>query len=450
MKHILLITFMFIGFSSFSQDNEVYKFSLEEAVERALDSSYVSLNARRDQAKALKQKWETTADGLPQISAAVDYEYNPKLIVTPLPGEVVGEEPGTIVPVTFGTRQNMRATASLNQLIFDGSYIVALKAAKTFLEFSKNANDKTRLEVRQNVISAYANALLVESNVDIIKNNRKTASKNLEETQKIFKNGLAEQEDVEQLQITFQQIDNQLKNAERNLDLTKQTLKMVLGLSVNADIELTDDLDSLAQQQLADFELLSTQLNLEQNVDYKIADNLVRQRTLEWELERSNALPTLTAFANYGTTAFGDDFVFLDESQQWFQFSTVGVSLKIPIFSSLRRAKRTQRAEIAMMQAKTDFEQSIEQIKLNFNQARSDYSFAVENYQTAEDNLNLAERIERKNIIKYKEGISTSFELRQAQLQLYDAQNQYLQSMLGLINSKTSLETILNKPDVND
>ena len=104
MKHIVLITFLLTGFLSYSQDEEVYKFSLEEAVERALDSSYVSLNARRDQAKALKQKWETTADGLPQISAAVDYELNPKLIVTPLPGEIVGGEPGTIVPCNFWTK----------------------------------------------------------------------------------------------------------------------------------------------------------------------------------------------------------------------------------------------------------------------------------------------------------------------------------------------------------
>ena len=449
MKYFLLTVLILTGFLTYSQDEKIYQFSLEEAVERALDSSYVSLNARRDQAKALKQKWETTADGLPQINAAVDYEYNPKLIVTPLPAEVVGGEPGTTVPVTFGQRQSMRATATLNQLIFDGSYIVALKAAKTFLEFSKNSNEKTRLQVRQNVISAYANALLVESNVDIIKNNRETALKNLEETQKIFENGLAEQEEVEQLQITFQQVDNQLKNAQRNLDLSKQTLKMVLGLPVDINIELTDDLDQLAQQQLADFDLLQTQLNLEQTVDYKIADNFVQQRTLEWQLERSNALPKLSAFANYGTTAFDDNFVFFDSNTKWFQFSTVGVSLNIPIFSSLRRAKRTQRAEIAMMQAKTDFKQSVEQIKLDFNQAQSDYKFAVENYQTAEDNLNLAERIERKNIIKYKEGISTSFELRQAQLQLYDAQNQYLQSMLQLINSKTSLETILNTPDIN-
>jgi outer membrane protein TolC len=224
---------------------------------------------------------------------------------------------------------------------------------------------------------------------------------------------------------------------------------MVLGLPVSVELELTDDLESLAKSQLADFNLLEQQLNVEQNIDYKIANNLVKQRELEWQLERSKALPRLSAFANYGTTTFGDDFVFFDQNTQWFQFSTVGVSLSVPIFSSLKRAKSSQRAEIAMMQAETDLKQSVERIKLDFNQAKSDYNFALENFQTSQANLDLAERIERKNIIKYKEGISSSFELRQAQLQLYDAQNSYLESMLNLINSKTSLETILNNPDVN-
>lgn len=449
MKFTTFITFVLFTLVSFGQEEKVYKISLEDAVERALDSSYVTINAKRDQLKALKQKWETTADGLPQISAGINYEYNPRLIVTPLPGEVIGGEPGTIVPVTFGTEQNMRATATLNQLIFDGSYIVALKAAKTFLEYSKNANDKTRLEVRQSTINTYANALVVESNVDIIKSNQQTALKNLEETRKIFEEGLAEQEEVEQLQITYKELLNRLRNAERNLDLSKQTLCMVLGLPVDADLELTDNLENLAQSQLADFDLLGQQLEVEQNIDYKIANNLVKQRELEWQLERSKALPTLSAFANYGTTTFGDEFVFLDQGQQWFQFSTVGVNLSVPIFSSLKRAKSSQRAEIAMMQAETELKQSVEQIKLDFDRAKSDYNFALENYQTAQENLDLAERIERKNITKYREGISTSFELRQAQLQLYDAQNRYLESMLQLINAKTSLETILNSPDVN-
>jgi len=449
MKYILSLSILMMSFTGFTQEQQAYKISLQDAIERALDSSYVAINAKRDQLKALKQKWETTADGLPQISAGVDYNYNPIIRITPLPAEITGGEPGTFVPVAFDVRQNMNASATLNQLIFDGSYIVALKAAKTFLEYSKNANDKTRLEVRQSAINAYANTLVVKSNVGIIKNNKETAKKNLNETQRIYEEGLAEQEEVEQLQITYQELSNQLKNAERNLNLTKQTLCMVLGLPVNSDLELTDDLESLAQDQLADFNLMEQQLNVEQTIDYKIANNLVKQRELEWQLERSKALPTLSAFANYGATTFGDDFIFFDQNTEWFRFSTVGVSLSIPIFSSLKRAKSSQRAEIAMMQAETELRQSVERIKLEFNQAKSDYNFALENYQISQANLDLAVRIEQKNIIKYKEGISSSFELRQAQLQLYNAQNNYLQSMLSLINSKTSLETILNNPNVN-
>jgi outer membrane protein TolC len=446
MKYILSIAFLIVSFISFGQESEAYKISLEQAIERALDSSYVSLNARRDQAKALKQKWETTADGLPQINANVRYENSPQLRVNPIPAAFNGT--GETQFVAFGLQQNMSATASLNQLIFDGSYFVALQAAKTFLEFSKNANEKTRLQVRQNVIAAYANALLVKSSFEVIKRNKKTLEKNLEETRKIFENGLAEEEEVEQLQITFQQISNQLSNAERNLDLSKQTLKMLLALPVDKNIILTDELDNLAKDQLSNFDLLEAELNVENNIDYKIADNLVKQRELEYKLEKSKALPRLSAFASYGTVSFDDNFVFFETSQPWFQFSQVGFNLDIPIFSSLKRSKRTQRAEITLLQAKSEFNESVEQIKLDFNQAKSDYRFAFENYQTAEDNLNLAERIERKNTIKFKEGLTSSFELRQAQLQLYDAQNTYLQSMLQLINSKTSLETVLNQVDV--
>jgi outer membrane protein TolC len=447
MKYIFLIAFLFLSLIGFSQESEVYKLSLKEAIERALDSSYVSLNARRDQVKALKQKWEATADGLPQIDANARYENSPQLRVSPLPPEFSGT--GQTEFLAFGLQQNMSASATLNQLIFDGSYIVALKAAKTFLEYSENANEKTRLQVRQKVIKTYANGLLVEENVKVLTKNRETVKESLDETQKIYENGLAEQEEVEQLQITYQQLTNTLRNSERNLELSKQTLNMVLALPVDQEIELTDDLESLAMEQMADFEILNQDIDLTQNVDYKIAENLVKQRDIEVQLEKSRGMPRLSAFANYGTVAFDDDFVFFDNSTQWFAFSTFGVSLDIPIFSSLKRSKRTQRAEITLLQAKSDFQQSVEQIKLDFSRAKSDYRFALENYQTQLANLDLAERIEQKNIVKYKEGIGSSFDLRQAQLQLYNAQNAFLQSMLELINSKTSLETVLNTVDVN-
>lgn len=447
-KTYLWILCLGFSLSSLAQQNsqEAYQFSLEEAIEFAVDSSYNAINARKDVLAAMKQKWETTADGLPQISANVDYQYSPIIQVTPLPGEIAGEEPGTFVPVVFQPKQNMNATAQLNQLIFDGSYIVALRAAKTFLEYSANFEQKTKLEVRKAVIDAYGNVLLMEESIEILQKNLSTAKANLNETEKTFENGLAEEEDVEQLEITVLQLENEWRNAKRNHQITKETLNFVLGIPIDIPVTLTDELDHLADTQMMEEDLLEEELQLEANIDFKIADNLVQQRELEWQLERSKALPTLSAFANYGYVSFNENFNFFSSNADWFDFSVVGLSLNIPIFSSLKRSARSQRAQIALEQAEVEKQESIEELRLETNRAKSDFQFATESYINSQRNLDLAERIEAKNEAKFKEGVASSFELRQAQQQLYSAQNEYLQAMLEVISSKAQLETILNKP----
>ncbi|MCH8535739.1 MAG: TolC family protein [Flavobacteriaceae bacterium] len=444
----LWILMLCLGLSSFAQQNnqEAYQFSLEEAIEFAVDSSYNAINARKDVLMAMKQKWETTADGLPQISANVDYQYNPIIQITPLPGELAGGEPGEFVPVQFTPRQNMNATAQVNQLIFDGSYIVALRAAKTFLEYSANFEEKTKLEVRKAVVDAYGNVLLMEESIEILQKNLTSAEANLNETQNTFENGLAEEEDVEQLEITVLQLENELRNAKRNHQITKETLNFVLGIPIEIPVQLTDELSNLADVQMMAEDLLEEELEVNANIDFKIADNLVQQRELEWQLERSKALPTLSAFATYGYLSFSEDFNFFSSNADWFDFSAVGLSLNIPIFSSLQRNARTQKAQIALEQAEVELEESIQQLRLETNRAKSNFQFATESYINSQRNLDLAERIEQKNEAKFKEGVSSSFELRQAQQQLYGAQNEYLQAMLEVISSKAELETILNKP----
>lgn len=446
-KLFTLILIIALALPSVAQEEEKsYQFTLEEAIRFATEKNYSAINARRDVLAAMKQKWETTADGLPQISGNVDYVYNPIIQVTPLPGEIAGGEPGTFVPVVFQPRQNMNATAQLNQLIFDGSYIVALRAAKTFLEYSANFEEKTKLEVRKSVVDAYGNVLLLEESVEIIQKNLTNAKDNLKETQKIFENGLAEEEDVEQLEITVVQLENELRNAKRNHKITQETLNFVLGLPIETEVTLVDELMQLANQQMMASDLVSEELNLEANVDYKIADNLVRQRELEWQLERSKNLPTLSGFATYGYLSFNDNFNFFSNNSEWFDFSAVGLSLNVPIFSSFQRNARSQRAKIALDQATTQMDESVSQIRMELNRARSDFQFATESYLNSQRNLELAERIEQKNEIKYKEGVASSFELRQAQQQLYGAQNEYLNAMLNVISAKANLETVLNKP----
>ncbi|NEV92586.1 TolC family protein [Psychroflexus sp. YR1-1] len=445
---LLLCTFLGLSAQQ-AEPPKSYEFTLQQAIDFAIDSSYATINARRDVAIALKQKWETTADGLPQIDGAVNYEYNAIIRQTPLPGEIVGGEPGTFVPVQFSPRQNMNASVTLNQLIFDGSYIVALQAAKTFLQYSDNAETRTKLEVRKDVVSAYGNVLLTQNSINIIENNLKTAKENLYETRKIYENGLAEEEDVEQLQITYQQLQSQLNNAQRMSAISKESLNMVLGLPVSTEVILLEDLENLANREVLEAEVLADELQIENTIQFKIADNLVKQRELEMKLEKSKALPSLSAFANYGQTSFGDDFEFFSSRAEWFEFSTIGVSLNVPIFSSLQRSARTQKAKIEMKKAETQKTQAINQIKLQLNSAKSNFEFAVDNYELSKKNLALAERIEYKNQIKFKEGVSSSFELRQAQQQLYAAQNELLQSMLDIINSKAEIEKIINTPFTN-
>ncbi|WP_291864668.1 TolC family protein [Maribacter sp.] len=440
-KLLLLLTLAYVSVS-YSQD-KTNSFTLDEAVSFALKNNYSAINAERDIIDAQKQKWETIAGGLPQISGAISYQNQLKQPVSLIPGEFAGGEAGTFIPIVFGQAQTASATATLSQQIFDGSYIVGVQASKVFLSYSANNKEKTRLEVRKAVTQAYGNVLLANESVSIFEKNKNTLEKNLEETTKIYENGLADEESVEQLQITLSSIDHQLKNAVRLKDITLQMLNLVMGIAIDAPTKLEDNLDALTQKQIK-LDLLESNLTIENNVDYKLATNLNEQRFYEHKLAKSKALPTLNAFVNYGTTGYADDFNFLQSDQQWFDSSILGFDLNIPIFSSLKRSASTQRAKIALEKAKTQLKEAEQQIRLQLENAKSDYILAIDQYQTAKDNLGLAERIEKKNQIKYFEGLATSFELRQAQTQLYTTQQEYLQSMIEVINKKTELEIILN------
>ncbi len=194
---------------------------------------------------------------------------------------------------------------------------------------------------------------------------------------------------------------------------------------------------------------MDTNFNIEENIDYKIAYNLTEQRDLELKLENSFYLPRLTAFVNYGTSAFSNDFDFFKSSQPWFQSSTLGVRMSVPIFSSGMRKSRSQQARIEVDKAATNLQETIQNVRVEVNTARNNYLLAIETYKNNKRNLDLAERVERKNEIKYSEGIATSFELRQAQLQLYTAQQDFFFSMLEVVNAKADLETVLNTPQLN-
>ncbi|MFD1161666.1 TolC family protein [Hwangdonia seohaensis] len=444
MKSKLIIIFsLCCSITLFSQEN-VLSFSLQEAIDYAIENNRTSKIAALDIEAAKKQKWETTTIGLPQISANIDYNSWLKQQVSLIPAEFFGGNVGEFAEVAFGTKQTMNGTVILEQLIFDGSYLVGLQSAKVFLEISKNAKEKTDLEVRKAVINAYGNVLLAEESVNILERNISVLKKNLNETTKIYENGLGDEESVEQLQITLSGIESQLNNTSRLKTLAYQMLNITLGTELNANTILTDNLQTLTAQNIV-LELLNAEENIENTIDYKISKNDERAKELLVKLEQSKALPTLRGFVNAGYSGNNQDFDFLKSDQKWFGSSLLGVSMNIPIFSSGGRSAATQRAKINLEKAKETLTETEQKIKLQIASAKSDYQFAIEDYDNKKQNLNLAERIEQKNQTKFFEGIASSFELRQAQTQLYSAQQEFLQAMLDVINKKAALETALNQ-----
>lgn len=418
-----------------------YRFSLEEAIQHALQYNYSVINSGRDVEAANKRKWEAIASGLPQISANGSYQDNFTIQQSIIPAEFFGGAPGEFTAVAFSTKYSANASATLSQLIFDGSYIVAVKAASTYLDFYKTSKQKTDIEIREQVINAYGNVLLTEESIAIFEKNKATLEKNRFEAEESYKNGLSEEEDVEQIALTLASVNSSLNNSKRLKIITMNMLKVILGIELEDNLQLTDGLDELAVANL-DVAITGSEFNVNSNIDYRLGVNNQQQKYLLLLQEKSKALPTLSTNLVFGYNAFNDEFAFTKRDQEWLDYSYLTVNLNVPIFSSFGRNARTQQAKIALEQAKTELTELEQNLKLQYQEAKSQYEYSIEEYETAKNRLRLAERIENKQQIKFSEGLSTSFEFSEAQRQLYTAQQDYLQAMVNIINSKAALQKL--------
>jgi outer membrane protein TolC len=188
---------------------------------------------------------------------------------------------------------------------------------------------------------------------------------------------------------------------------------------------------------------------LENNIDFKIALNNMRSNALLFKLEKSKALPTINAFINGGYAGNSNRFNFLDRTQKWFGASLFGVNMSIPMFSSLGRSAATQKAKIALEKSERMLANTRQELEIKIKRAQNELAFAQQDLKNKKQAQNLAKRIEEKNQIKFFEGLASSFELSQAQTQLYTAQKQYMEAMLSVLNKHIALDVLLNPNPIN-
>ncbi|WP_010135080.1 TolC family protein [Ochrovirga pacifica] len=435
----IVCTLAYMLFPILGYTQEKKSFSLQEAIDYALKNNTSVKNASLDIQEAKWKKWETIATGLPQIDGKIEYTNN-VILPDEFSQAAPSEDGGPNLLSFLFPKQQMKPSVTVTQLIFDGTYIVGLQSAKVFLEISKNAKIKTDKEITKTITSAYGNVLLNTESLLIINNNIKNIEDTLKESQKLFDNGLAEEEDLEQLKITLNDLKNNKVRLEQYLDFSKGLLKMLMGLEESATLEISDSLEDLSENTL-ELKGFGDNFSVFQNIDYQISLNNVESNRLLYKAEQARRLPSLAGFFNLGSQGFAQEFGDF-HSNQWYTTGAIGVSLDIPIFTSFQGTAKRKQAKLNWEQAENELEEAKIKIGLDIKNAKADFQLAKNTLINKKDNLNLAERIEKKNNVKYKEGVATSFELRQAQMQLYTSQSEYLQAMVEVINKKAELQSL--------
>ena len=414
---------------------------LNDAIQLAKTNNRTLQNASKDVLMARQKRWETIAIGLPQVSLSAGYVNAIKQPVSLIPAEFFGGQPGEFNEVIFGTEQSANAGLRLEQLIFDGSYLVGLQASEIYLRISKQAYTKTEQAIIQATTDAYVNALLAKAQVGVLEQNLEAAEQNLSEIKAVFENGLTEEENVQQLQLIATSLQSSLTYTKQMADVAKNVLRYVMGMELDAPLTLGSTLEGLALQLQSE---RSETLTLKNNIDYQMAQNDIRTKELLLKLERFKSLPRISAYLSGGYDGYNQEFAFTQPEQNWFGRASFGLNLSFPVFSSFQSQAKRQQAKLALEQAKNLAENVEQELLLEESRLRNAVQFNLENMKTTAANLALASAIEKKNQIKFKEGLVSGFTLRQAQTQLYDAQNDYLTAMQQLVISKTSLSLLLN------
>ncbi len=447
MKKIILLIGTLYFFSNIgnAQDSTLI-LSLEQAKSMALQHNKTVLNAKLDIISAKKKIWETTAIGLPQISSSFSHNYNIDIPVTLIPAQIFNPQApaGTYMEMKFGTDHNTKFGISATQLIFSGEYIVGLQAAKTFKQLSEIKEQHTEADVKELVAQSYYLVLIAQETESILDSNLQFTKNLLEQTIAMKNQGFLEETDADQLQINVSNLENAILSIQRQKIIAQNLLKFQLGIDFSTNLVLTNKLSELLNLDNAQ-SLINEPLNIETHLDYQLIKTQVHLQQLNVKREKSTFLPNIAAFYNYQESMMGDEIQWFDNNGKWYPANIIGFSINIPIFSSGQKLMKVGEANIELEKIKNQQWQMQQNIMMQEIQAKTELNNALDSYKTNQSNKLLAEKIYKRNKEKFQNGMISSMELTQSQLQYLNSVQSNFQSILNVLNAENKLNKIFNK-----
>ena len=427
-----------LGILTAQESNGELKLSLKDAQDYALINNKLVLSAKSDVIASRSAVWETISSVLPQISASGSFTDNLKLMTTLLPGEFF-DQPGVKIPVTFGSQFNSSASVQASILLFNAPLYIGIETTKLAQKLSEENLEKSELDTKESVATAYFLILVSEKSLQILEGNILNLSETLKSTKAMYSAGMAEMTDVDQMVSNLTMVENSRSALQRTIELNYNLLRFQLGVNANSKITLTESLESLTNEINIEA-LLSQGFDHTKNVGFRLVEGQEMMSSLNLKAQKAAVLPTLAGFYNYGTNGMGDKVSEL----AWFQNSMAGVQLSIPIFAGGQRYARIRKARINLDKATITKDMVSEQLLIQEKQLRFNLVNANLQYKSQKENVEVSKRVYASMENKFKQGMASSLDLTQSNTLYLQAENNYVSSLMNLLQTKIALDKLLN------
>jgi outer membrane protein len=442
MKRKTFLNLIFLLFPLamiFAQEqNSSLNLTLKQAQDYAVSNNKAVNSAKLDVMASKAAIWETISAALPNVEGSGSFTDNLKLMTTLLPGEFFGQ-PGEKIPVTFGSKYNTGVSVQASMLLFNAPLYIGIETTKLANKLSEQNLERTELDTKESVSTVYFLILVAEESLRILDSNIVNLNETLRSVKSMYQVGMAESTDVDQMMSNVTMAENSRSSLLRNIELDYNLLRFQLGVPGNTEISLTETLENLIDQINVDA-ILSQKFDINNNVDYKLITMQEEISKLTVMSQKASVLPTLAGFYTYGTNGMGDKV----SDQRWFPNSMVGLQLSIPVFASGQRYTKIKKAQLDLSKARNNKALVTDQLLMQEKQLRYDLVNANLQYLSQKDNVEVSKRVYTSMENKYRQGMASSLELTQANSQYLQAENNYITSLMSLLQTKVALDKLMN------
>jgi len=444
MKRISILVFFLLTALAVKPQSEdsVFSFSIQQSIEYSLKNHTDVLNAQLDNNVSDYRVKEIVGIGLPQINTGFDFKDFIEIPTTLVPGEFAGEEEGSFFPVKFGTQYQAVAEVSASQLLFDPSYLLGVKASKTYREMAQKNVTKTRTDVAVEVFKAYYRVLVLNESKKVVEANVSRVKKLRDDTKALFDNGFVEKIDLDRIEVTYNNTVSDDERFVRIIELSIASLKFQMGMNPKAKLTLTDSLNT---EQVKNLSSAVDNFDINNRIEYSLLKTQEKLWQYNVKRHKNGAIPTIYAYGTLSTTLQHDAVNIFDPDEKWYPMGLIGAKLSFPLFDGFQRHARVKQTEFELKKIENNISNFERAANVEIINSRNALLNAVSTLNIQEKNLQLANDVTRTSKIKYDQGVGSNLEILNAETSLKEAQSNYYSAIYDAIVAKVNLEKALGK-----